>query len=64
MSGEESSTVMGVDMDALVRMYGMVKGGGVKVEAWIGVEVVDNFPDIENGISFTSTLHAIELVML
>ena len=61
--GDEPSTVMGIDMDALVGVHGMVKRRGVKVEAWIRVEVVDDFPDVKNRVPFTPTLHAVEFVV-
>ena len=51
MLRHEPPSLMGVDLNTLVRVHRMIYGGGIEMESGVGVQMVDNLPNIEDSIS-------------
>ena len=63
MLGHEPPSLMGVDLNTFVRVHRMIHGGGIEMESRVGVQIVDDLPNIEDSISFSPPLHAVQLVV-
>ena len=61
MLGCETTSLVGIDLDALVGVSRVVYSGGIVVQTWIRVFIVDYLPYIEDGVAFSSTLHTVQL---
>ena len=59
--GSKPASLMGVDLYPLVGVSCVVKGCGVVMQSWIRVLIVYNLPHVKDGISLSSSLHAIQL---